>query len=459
MRAGKAGTQCEDRRAPPATTVARTGKFMETRTWTDRNDESGIGWLWNCRTWALSALAVVALAIPVSLPVAYAGNDKEHWVATWSTALHQPSPGPPGLTNLGFNNQTLRQIVHTSVGGDQVRVRLSTYGASALVIGSAHIARRAVGATIVPESDRTLTFGGEPSITIPPGAVVMSDPVALQVPALGDLAVSIYVPGSTGPAAWHFAALQTSYISPDGDFTGSVVMPAAVTAQAWFWLAGVEVTASRQTGAVVAFGDSVTDGVASTADANNRWPDHLARRLIAQRGNHKMGVLNEAISGNRLLHDGLASNGLARFDRDVLTQTGLTHLVVLLGNNDLWFGEVIFPTEAVTAEQIIQGHKQLIQRARARGLTVYGGTLTPLQGFVPDSVFPVIEAKRQAVNEWIRTSGEYDAVIDFDEVTRDPSVPPRLLPRYDSGDHLHPNDAGYEAMGRAVDLQLFQDGR
>ena len=178
---------------------------------------------------------------------------------------HRSSPAvarPPGLTNPGFNNQTLRQIVHTSVGGDQVRVRLSTFGASALVIGSAHIALRAVGAAIVPESDRTLTFGGEPSITIPPGAVVMSDPVALQVPALGDLAVSIFVPGSTGPATWHFAALQTSYISPDGDFTGSAVMPAAATAQAWFWLAGVEVMASKQTGAIVAFGDSVTDGAA-----------------------------------------------------------------------------------------------------------------------------------------------------------------------------------------------------
>jgi lysophospholipase L1-like esterase len=409
---------------------------------------------------ALGAVALVVLAILVPpLPAASVGHDDEHWVGTWSSALHQPSPGPPGLTNLGFDNQTLRQIVRTSVGGDQVRVRLSTFGASALLIGAAHVALRAAGADIVPESDRTLTFGGQPSITIPPGAIVISDPVPLQVAALGDLAVSIFVPGSTGPATWHFVALRTSYISPSGDFTGSVVMPVASTTQAWFWLAGVEVVAPEKTGQIVTFGDSVTDGPGSTPDTNNRWPDHLARRLLAQPGNHKMSVVNEAISGNRLLHDGLGPNGLARFDRDVLTQTGVTHVIVLLGNNDIWFGELIFPSEAVTADQIIQGHRQLIHRARARGLTIYGGTLTPLHGFVPDSVFPVIEAKRQAINAWIRTSGEYDAVIDFDEVTRDPSFPARLLPLYDSGDHLHPNDEGYEAMGNAIDLRLFKNDK
>jgi lysophospholipase L1-like esterase len=405
---------------------------------------------------ALIVIALTALAHPPSLPAASAGNNEHHWVGTWSTALHQPSPGPPGLTNSGFNNQTLRQIVHTSSGGSYVRVRLSTFGANALAIGAAHIALRADGAAVAPGSDRTLTFGGRPSITIPAGAVAISDPVALQVPALADLAVSLFLPGSSGAAAWHFSALQTSYISPAGDFTGSDDMPTAATAQAWFWLAGVEVTASKQTGAVVIFGDSVTDGTRSTPDANNRWPDHLARRLVSQPGNHKMSVLNEAITGNRLLHDGIGPNGLARFDRDVLTQTGVTHVVVLLGNNDIWFSELILPSEAVTADEIIQGHKQLLQRARARGLTIYGCTLTPLQGFVPDAVFAVVEAKRRAVNDWIRTGGEYDAVIDFDLITRDPTVPTRLHPLYDSGDHLHPNDAGYEAMGYAIDLELFK---
>ena len=414
-----------------------------------------------CGKWRSSGRRVTVLLtamMPVlALTTIVAGNGNEQWVGTWGTALHEPSPGPPGLTNTGFNNQTLRQIVHTSVEGNYVRVRLSTFGGRALAIGAAHIALRANDAAIVPDSDRTLTFGGEPSITIPLGAVVISDAVALQVPALADLAVSIFVPGSTGPATWHFLGLQTSYISSEGDFTGTVTMPVASTTLARFWLANVDVTTTKQTGAIVTFGDSVTDGAASTPNTNSRWPDHLARRLLAQPGNRKMGVLNQSITGNRLLHDGIGPNGLARFDRDVLTQTGVTHVIVLLGNNDLWTGETILPAESVTAEEVIQGHRQLIQRAHARGLTIYGATLTPLQGFVPDAVFPIIEAKRQMVNAWIRTSGEYDAVIDFDEITRDPTVPTRLLPLYDSGDHLHPNNAGYEAMGNAIDLKLFKN--
>jgi GDSL-like Lipase/Acylhydrolase len=263
-----------------------------------------------------------AIASFVTDLAAFAGDDNEHWVGTWSTALHAPNAGPPGLTDPGFNNQTLRQIVHTSVGGNQVRVRLSTFGASALVIGAARIALRESGAAILPETDRTLTFGGQPSIIIPPGAVVLTDPVELDVPPLGDLAVSIFVPENSGPASWHFVALQTSYISPPGDFTASVVMPVTSTTQAWFWLAGVEVISPNRNGAIVILGDSVTDGTRSTADTNNRWPDHLARRLMAQRGKDQMGVLNEAITGNRLLHDIIGPNALARFDHDVLTQTG-----------------------------------------------------------------------------------------------------------------------------------------
>ena len=408
------------------------------------------------RATAVFALSVTCVIAGLATDqAAFAGPDKEHWVVTWGTALHQPAPGPPGLTNSGFTNQTLRQIVHTSVGGSQARVRLSTFGADALVIGSAHIALRDAGAAIVPGSDRTLTFGGQPSISIPPGALVLSDPVELDVPALGDLAVSIFVPGSTGPTTWHFVALQTSYISPPGDFTVAHVMPVAATMQAWFWLAGVEVMATKQTGAVVTFGDSLTDGAQSTPDSNKRWPDHLAQRLMAQPSNHKMGVMNAAITGNRLLHDGIGPNGLARFDRDVLTQSGVTHVIMLLGNNDILF--VFSPSEAVAAEQIIEGHRQLIERARARGIKIYGGTLTPFEGFFFSS--PEKEARRQVVNAWIRTSGAYDAVIDYDEILRDPSSPTRLLPLYDSGDHLHPNDLGYEVMGSAINLKLFKNGK
>jgi lysophospholipase L1-like esterase len=409
----------------------------------------------------LSSTVIAAVAFAVATlaanPAAFAGpgNGNEHWVGTWSTAMHPPDAGF-GITNAGFNNQTLRQVVHTSVGGEQVRVKLSTNGASALVIGAAHIALRDAGAAIVPGSDRTLTFSGNPSITIPPGAQILSDRVNLDVPALGDLAVSIFVPAITGPATWHFEALQTSYISPPGDFTASAVMPVGTTTtQAWFWLAAVEVTASKQTGAIVCLGDSITDGTASTPDTNNRWPNHLARRLIAQPGNHKMGVLDEGIAGNRILQDIIAPNALARLDRDVLTQTGVTHVIVLEGINDIGFGAFGFTVP--TAAEIIAGHQQLIERAHARGLTIYGATLLPFAGTTfPGYFTPAAEAKRQTVNAWIRTSGEYDAVIDFDLVTRDPNNPTFLLAAYDSGDGLHPSDAGYEAMGNAIDLKLFK---
>ena len=405
--------------------------------------------------------AATALLAGLTLGVhASTANDSSHgyWVGTWATALHAPAAGPPGLTNAGFDNQTLRQIVHTSVGGDRVRVRLSTFGAGALRIGSARVALRDAGASIVPGSDRPLTFGGQTSMTVPPGAVVVSDEVDFEVPPLSDLAVSLYVPGATGPATWHFVALQTSYVSPAGDFTDSILMPVQSTTQAWFWLAGVEVTASQQTNAIVVLGDSVTDGTRSTADANRRWPDRLSERILATPGNHKMGVLNQGLSGNRLLHDGIGPNALARFDRDVLTQAGATHAIVLLGNNDIFFGQ-LFPADAVTADQIIQGHRVLIARARTAGLKIYGATLTPLQGAGPATAFAAVEEQRQAVNHWIRTSNEYDAVIDFDAITRDPAMPTRLLPALDSGDHLHPNDRGYAAMADAIDLELFKDAR
>jgi hypothetical protein len=279
---------------------------------------------------------MVPLLFAASLTAATAARGQDEWVGTWSTSTHEPDLHVPGLANTGFNNQTLRQIVHTSVSGPEVRVRLSTFGANGLTIGAAHIALHDSRAAIVPGSDRTLTFGGSPSITIPPGALVVSDPVALDVPALSDLAVSIFVPGVTGPATWHFESRQTSYLSPVGDFTASAVMPVVATPVAWFWLAGVEVMASKHTGAVVAFGDSITDGSQSTVDANNRWPDDLARRLVAQPGNPKMGVLNQGIAGGRMLHDSIGPNGLSRFDRDVLSQTGVTHVIVQMGNNGIF---------------------------------------------------------------------------------------------------------------------------
>jgi lysophospholipase L1-like esterase len=266
----------------------------------------------------------------------------------------------------------------------------------------------------------------------------------------------------------HPEALQTSYVSPPGDFTESIDMPFVSTTEylapngtphhAWFWLAGVEVLERKQTGAVVILGDSVTDGTQSTPDANNRWTDYLARRLLEVQGNHELAVLNQGIAGNKLLNDIVGPSGLARYDRDVLVQSGITHVITLLGNNDILF--VFNRADVVSVDEIIAGHRQLIRRARTRGVKIYGGTLTPFGGFFFSS--PEKEAKRQAVNHWIRTSGEYDAVIDFDAAVRDPRDPTRFWSaadiNYDSGDHLHPNDAGYAAMANAIDLALFKPG-
>lgn len=406
----------------------------------------------------------LALGAAFQTTVSAAADGVEHWVTTWSTALLAPSTIVFG-TSPSFDNQTLRQIVRTSIGGNRVRVRLSTFGSGALRVGAARVALRASEASIVAGTDQPLTFGGFSTVVIPPGAVVVSDPVDLDVPALGDLAVSLFVPGPTPLASWHPEALQTSYVSPAGDFTDSIDMPFISTTEylapngtphhAWYWLAGVEVTASKRTGAVAILGDSVTDGTRSTPDLNNRWTDHLARRLMTVNGNHRTGVLNQGVAGNKLLNEIVGANSLARYEGDVLAQSGLTHVIAFLGNNDILF--VFSPADLVSVDQIIAGHRQLIRRARTRGLTIFGATLTPFGGFLLSS--PEKEGKRQAVNHWIRTSGEYDAVIDFDAVLRDPNDPTRLrsddLIDYDSGDHLHPNDAGYEAMGAAIDLALF----
>lgn len=406
----------------------------------------------------LIAAVAFGVAILAAHPAALAGpgNGNEQWVGTWATA---PVSEAPSATNQ-VNNQTLRQIVHVSAGGDQVRVKVSNaFGTGPLVVGAAAIALRDAGKAIVPGSVHVLTFSGNPSFTLPPGAPALSDPVNLHLPELSDLAIDLYLPGdtsaTTSPLTTHTGALQTNYLSPPGDFTGVTVLPGAATRTTWLFLTGVEVVASKQTGAIVTFGDSITDGTNSTPNTNSRWPDDLARRIMAQQGNHDLGVLNLGIAGNRILHDLVGPNALARFDRDVLAQTGVTHVTVLEGINDIGFSG-FFPAEAVTADQIIEGHKQLIRRAHARGLKIYGCTLTPFEGSFPGYFTPAGEVKRQTVNAWIRTSGEYDAVIDFDAAVRDPANPTRILPLYDSGDHLHPNDTGYAAMANAIDLKLFK---
>jgi lysophospholipase L1-like esterase len=412
---------------------------------------------------------------------AQGGQSADHWVGSWTTALigrapdgtqlapvppaapppatqtpAAPAPAPPPPVN--FNNQTIRQIVHTSIGGERVRVVLSNvFAKEPLSVGAAHVALRDKDSAIVPASARALTFSGRSSATIPAGAVIVSDPVSLTVPALGDLAIDIYLPGNTaaGTAALttHTGALQTNYVSQTGNHTGAVNMPVMTTTQSWFYLGRVEVTAPEQTGAVVAIGDSITDGSRSTPDTNNRWPDHLARRLASQ--NIKMGVLNVGIGGNRLLSDGVGVNALARFDRDVLAQTGVTHVVVLEGINDLGLASRA-QLQPPSAADLIAAHRQLIERAHARGLKIYVGTLTPFEGTtIPGYWSKEGDTSRQAVNEWIRTSKAYDAVIDFDRTARNPTQPTWFLSQYDSGDHLHPGDLGYKAMAEAVPLELL----
>jgi lysophospholipase L1-like esterase len=385
-------------------------------------------------------------------------NDGHHdgrdllWTGTWGASPQSDfffTPGP------SFSNQTIRQIVRISAGGRLVRVRLSNeYGAQPLAVGTAHIGISAGGAAIQAGTDRVLTFNGQPSIVIPPGAPILSDPVKLDVDELTSLAISIYLPQDTGPATWHFEGKQTAYVMT-GDTTavGDPVVTPGMAAR--FFLTGVEVgnVDRGPAGVVVTFGDSITDGTNSTVDTNHRWPDRLAERLAASRDQRMVGVVNEGISGNRILHNEIGPNALSRIDRDVLADPGVRFMTVLIGINDIGFS-LFFPNEAVSSDNIIGGYRQLIARAHSRGIRVYGATLLPFEGagyFTADG-----ETKRQAVNQWIRSSGEFDAVIDFDALMRDPGHPTQMLAMYDSGDHLHPNDAGYKAMGDSIDLKLFK---
>jgi lysophospholipase L1-like esterase len=370
-----------------------------------------------------------------------------------------PADSVPDQGNSGFSNQTVRQIAHVSIAGNRLRLRLSNaYGTGPLKIGATHVALRKFGGSIVSGSDRALTFDGNRSITIPAGAPVLSDPIDFEVPAFADLAVSLYFPGTTGPITWHQLGVQTTYVSTPGDFTTAAEMPVAATATSRFVLADVEVTAAKRMGAVVTLGDSITDGYCSTVDADHRWPDYLSLRLNAGNAKNGMAVLNQGISGNRLLHDKFGPNSLARYDRDALTQSGVTHIIVLEGINDIGLpGAFGMPAEEVSADEIIGGLHQLIERAHEKKLMIFGGTLTPFEGTTfPGYYTPAGELKRQAVNTWIRAKAEFDAVIDFDQAVRDPSHPTRLLPAYDCGDHLHPNDAGYKAMADSINLKLLQ---
>jgi lysophospholipase L1-like esterase len=387
---------------------------------------------------------------------ARADRDGARWVGTWSAATQAPLT-PPAT----FDHVTLRQIVHVSIGGRQVRVRFSNaQGSAPLVIGAASVGVRSSGASVRPRSLRTLTFAGAATISVAPGGVALTDPVALDVDALSDLAISLYVPTPQQGTTQLSQAHQTSYVSPTGNFTAAADMATASTITTWYWLSGVEVVGDRAARALVTFGDSITEGAASTTDANARWPDVLARRLHAERRTAAVGVLDEAISGNRVLNDVIGPNAERRIDRDVLTQAGLAYVILLLGTNDMGFSQLPPGTFGpgvsladVSAAEIIAGYEQIITRVHQAGARICGATVLPFEGAAYYNA--AVEPKRAAVNQFIRTSHQFDGVIDFDAVIRDPAHPTRMRAAFDSGDHLHPNDAGYAAMGKSVDLRLF----
>ena len=417
------------------------------------------GFALNRRSLFAAGLAAIAITFaaatfgPARAADEFGSRGEPHWVGTWGASPQQP------VTAFGsapsFTNQTVREIVRISVGGVRFRVRLTNeFGTQPLLIGAAHVAISAGGAAIRSGTDRVLTFSGHSSILVPPGAPVLSDPVNLKAADLASLAISIYLPQTTGPATWHLEGKQTAYIVL-GDATGASDLGAsATTSTARFFLSGVEAGSFERKSAIVTFGDSITDGTQSTVNTNHRWPDRLAERLAAS-GDDDTGVVNEGISGNRILHDNAGPNALSRFDRDVSATPGVRFMTVLLGINDIGFGGFI-PTEAVTADDIIGGYRQLIARAHSRSIRIYGATLTPFDNVGSPYFSPAHEVQRQAVNAWIRTSGEFDAVIDFDKVVRDPNNPSKLLPAFDSGDHLHPSDAGYRAMADSINLKLFK---
>ncbi len=392
-----------------------------------------------------------------------------HWVGTWGAAPSpQLDPEPmQAQFKATFDNQTIREIVRTTIGGESVRVRLSnTFGSVPARIGAAHIAIRSTGSGVKPGTDHVLTFSGRPAIEIPAGGIVLSDPVKLAVPAAADLAISLYLPGKLLGAGVHYSAQQTSYIAA-GDSTAAPLLDRATPFTSWAFLTGVDVLAPASAASVITFGDSITDGARSTNDTNHRWPDTLAARLLARKGQAPLAVINMGIGGNRILHEGAASkrqqfgiNALARFDQDVLAQPGVKYLVIMEGINDIGHAGSSAPaSEAVSAEDIEAGLRQMIERAHERGIKVFGATLTPFEGPANKTrgYWTPEKAKiREAVNEWIRTSKAFDAVIDFDKVVRDPANPNQILPAYDSGDQLHPGDKGYEAMGNAVDLSIFR---
>ncbi|MDF8362549.1 SGNH/GDSL hydrolase family protein [Achromobacter anxifer] len=411
-----------------------------------------------------AGLAVLAPAVAAAQPPVQADAARSSWVSSWFASpqpLWEDAFVLPTEMPAELRGQTLRQTLMLSLGGPRLRVVLSNrYGTQPLEIGAASVALAVGGSKIRPGSSRGLAFGGRPGVTVAPGAQAVSDPVELPVSALAELAVSLYFPQATPVTTFHWGAQQSGALVR-GDATAAAELPDAQALQGRAFLAGVWVESPKRAPVVVAFGDSLTDGNGSTPGANRRWPDYLARRLAPQ----GIGVANAGISGARVWGDKMGVNAMARFDADVLSQPGVRTVVMMMGINDIgWPDSGFAPDDApMTAARLSEGYRQLAEAARLRGVRIVGGTIAPYEGSLHGTPLsghynPAKDAVRLEVNRWIRESGVFDAVADFDAVLRDPAHPARLLPAYDSGDNLHPNDAGYQAMAQALDMAtLFGD--
>jgi lysophospholipase L1-like esterase len=417
------------------------------------------------QSYVFGRITTFALALALVSPIATGrAADLGQWIGTWSA-----SPQPVWdvdfavPTNIPGHlwNQTIRQIARVTLGGERVRVVLSNeYGSRPLVIGAAHLALSDIGAAIKVGSDRALTFSGNTSVTVPPGAPAISDPVDLPVSPLSSIAVSLFLPEVTPATTMHWDARQTAYIAA-GNKVGDADIKPDSTIVSRLFLNGIMVDAPPDARALVTFGDSITDGDGSTIDANHRWPDLLAQRL-AQANGALIVVLNEGISGAKVLSNRMGVNALARFDQDVVSHPHADTMILMMGINDIgWPGTALAPHDTPpSADEIIDGYEQLIARAHAHNMRIIGATLTPFEDAFKGTPFEGYynadkERTRIAVNTWIRSSGAFDGVIDFDAVVRDPNRPKSILPTYDKGDHLHPNDAGYQAMAESIDLGLL----
>jgi lysophospholipase L1-like esterase len=402
------------------------------------------------RTFALLSCVLTLSSIALA-----ATESSAPWIGTWAAS---PEAIPNTSAVFGRGDTTYREIVHVSVGGPSVRIVVTNeFGLEPLTLGAAAIAISKGRGTIDPSTMSAVHFGGEASVTLPAGTMMVSDPVQLEVPSLSDLAVSLFIPAQKiSQISVHTYALQTNY-QAGGDLLGARTLDAPTEIASWPFLRAVEVKAAgtgSSAASIVALGDSITDGAASKRNMNGRWPDELARRLQADQSLSEFGVLNAGINGNRLLHDGDGQSALGRLDRDVLTEAGVKYMIILEGINDI--GHIVSASSgdpAETAQNLIQALDQIVTRAHTHGIKVIGATITPYENCKYSSVDG--EKMRQAVNDWIRTTRDLDGIADFDKITRDPTHPARFLPEYDSGDHLHPNAAGLKAMADGIDLSLF----